>query len=181
MAGFLLEASADDLVFRDGAFHVVGTDRSICARRRRQGVLSPGRLPKSFGVGLEASGHFAADPPAFPNGCHICEVEIDPDTGEVAVDRYTAVDDFGRLINPLIVGGQVHGALAQGIGQALGEHVVYDGAGQLVTASFMDYAMPRAEWPARVRPRLQRGAVPDQSARREGRRRGRLRCARRLR
>ena len=87
---------------------------------------------------------FAAEPPGFPNGCHICEVEIDPATGAVTVDRYTAVDDFGRLINPLIVNGQVHGALAQGLGQALGEHMVYDGAGQLLTASFMDYAMPRA-------------------------------------
>ena len=95
-------------------------------------------------MGLEASSYFAAEPPAFPNGCHICEVEIDPDTGVVTVERYTAVDDFGRLINPLIVTGQVHGAVAQGLGQALGESMVYDDMGQLVTASFMDYAIPRA-------------------------------------
>ena len=93
---------------------------------------------------MEASAFFAAEPPGFPNGCHICEVEIDPTTGATTVDRYAAVDDFGRLINPLIVNGQVHGALAQGLGQALGEHIVYDASGQLLTASFMDYAMPRA-------------------------------------
>jgi carbon-monoxide dehydrogenase large subunit len=93
---------------------------------------------------LEASSYFAAEPPAFPNGCHVCEVEVDPDTGYVTIDRYTAVDDFGRLINPLIVQGQVHGALAQGLGQALGESMIYDEAGQLITASFMDYALPRA-------------------------------------
>ena len=82
-------------------------------------------------------------------------MEIDPDTGEVTVDRYTAVDDFGRLINPLIVNGQVHGALAQGLGQALGEIMIYDDAGQLVTASFMDYALPRASRFRHVRGRVQ--------------------------
>jgi carbon-monoxide dehydrogenase large subunit len=94
---------------------------------------------------LEASAFFVAEPPAFPNGCHVCEVEIDPTTGQVTIDRYTAVDDFGRLINPLIVAGQVHGAVVQGMGQALGEQVVYDEGGQLLTASFMDYALPRAD------------------------------------
>jgi aerobic carbon-monoxide dehydrogenase large subunit len=94
---------------------------------------------------LEASGTFYADPPNFPNGCHCCEVEVDIETGEVTVDRYVAVDDVGLAINPLICHGQVHGALAQGIGQALMEHAVYDrDSGQLVSGSFMDYAMPRA-------------------------------------
>jgi carbon-monoxide dehydrogenase large subunit len=104
----------------------------------------PARLPKHLRIGLEASAYFTAEPPAFPNGCHVCEVEIDPETGEVTIDRYTAVDDFGRLINPLIVNGQVHGALAQGLGQAMGESMIYDAAGQLITASFLDYAIPRA-------------------------------------
>jgi carbon-monoxide dehydrogenase large subunit len=85
-------------------------------------------------------------PPAqtFPNGCHIVEVEIDPDTGAVAIERYTVVDDFGRTINPLLLEGQVHGGVVQGIGQALLEHASYDGSGQLLSGSFMDYAMPRA-------------------------------------
>jgi carbon-monoxide dehydrogenase large subunit len=102
-------------------------------------------LPKELRAGLEASAFFTAEPPAFPNGCHVCEAEIDPATGQVTVDRYTAVDDFGRLINPLVVSGQVHGAVAQGLGQALGEQVVYDEGGQLLTASFLDYALPRAD------------------------------------
>jgi carbon-monoxide dehydrogenase large subunit len=144
LAGTLLEASTDDLEFRDGAFHVAGTDRSVSLQAVARSAFHPARLPKGLRTGLEASAFFTAEPPAFPNGCHVCEVEIDPATGEVTVDRYTAVDDFGRLINPMIVHGQVHGALTQGIGQALHEHVVYDTAGQLLTASFMDYAIPRA-------------------------------------
>ncbi|MCR9113904.1 MAG: molybdopterin-dependent oxidoreductase, partial [Rhodobacteraceae bacterium] len=82
---------------------------------------------------------------SFPNGAHLCEVEVDPETGHVVVDRYTVVDDFGNLINPLLVEGQVHGGVVQGIGQAICEHVVFDEAGQLLTASFMDYAIPRAQ------------------------------------
>ena len=144
IAGFLLEASTGDLEFREGRFRVVGTDRAVDLYDVAKSTYHPARLPKHLRVGLEARSYFAAEPPAYPNGCHICEVEIDPETGEVTIDRYTAVDDFGRLINPLIVNGQVHGAVAQGLGQALGEHVVYDSAGQLITASFMDYAVPRA-------------------------------------
>ena len=143
-ASYLLEASAGDLEFRGGRFHVVGTDRAIDLCEVAKTTYYPARLPKHLRVGLEANSYFAAEPPGFPNGCHICEVEIDPSTGEVTVDRYAAVDDFGRLINPLIVRGQVHGAVAQGLGQALGEHVVYEEGGQLVTASFMDYPIPRA-------------------------------------
>jgi carbon-monoxide dehydrogenase large subunit len=144
IASFLLEASAEDLEFRDGGFRVAGTDRKVNLREIARWTYHPARLPVHLRVGLEASAYFAAEPPAYPNGCHICEVEIDPDTGEITIDRYTAVDDFGRLINPLIVHGQVHGAVVQGLGQALSESMIYDNAGQLVTASFMDYAMPRA-------------------------------------
>ena len=143
-ASYLLEASAGDLEFRSGHFHVVGTDRAIDLREVAKTTYHPARLPKHLRVGLEANSYFVAEPPGFPNGCHICEVEVDPSTGEVTVDRYAAVDDFGRLINPLIVRGQVHGAVAQGLGQALGEHLVYEDEGQLVTASFMDYPIPRA-------------------------------------
>ncbi len=144
VASFLLEANADDLEFHEGDFCVAGTDRKVNLQEIARWAHHPARLPSHLRVGLEASSYFAAEPPAFPNGCHVCEVEIDPDTGEVMTDRYTAVDDFGRLINPLIVNGQVHGALAQGLGQALSENMIHDDAGQLVTASFMDYAVPRA-------------------------------------
>ena len=144
LASILLEASSEDLEFRDGRFCIAGTDRSIGLTEVARSAYRPAKLPKGIPLGLEASAYFSAEPPAFPNGCHICEVEIDAATGATTVDRYAAVDDFGRLINPLIVNGQVHGALAQGVGQAIGEHIVYDASGQLLTASFMDYAIPRA-------------------------------------
>jgi carbon-monoxide dehydrogenase large subunit len=144
VASFLLEASVDDLEFRDGRICVAGTDRTVSLHDVAKSTYHPARLPKHLRIGLEASAYFTAEPPAFPNGCHVCEVEIDPETGEVTIDRYTAVDDFGRLINPSIVHGQVHGALAQGLGQAIGESMIYDVAGQLITASFLDYAIPRA-------------------------------------
>ena len=95
-------------------------------------------------VMLEGVGEFAPDQATFPNGCHVCEIEIDAATGEVAVVNCVSVEDFGRVLNPLLVEGQVHGGVAQGIGQALMEHMRYDSNGQLVTGSFMDYAMPRA-------------------------------------
>ena len=94
---------------------------------------------------LDAALVSQSPPSAFPNGCHVAEVEIDPETGEVRLDRYTAVDDFGTLVNPMLAEGQVHGGVAQGIGQALLEHVVYDPEGQLLAGSFMDYALPRAD------------------------------------
>jgi aerobic carbon-monoxide dehydrogenase large subunit len=144
LASVLLEASAEDLEFREGFFRIAGTDRCISLKDVARSAYHPAKLPKGLRVGLEASAYFAAEPPGFPNGCHVCEVEIDAATGATTIDRYAAVDDFGRLINPLIVNGQVHGALAQGLGQALAEHMVHDAMGQLLTASFMDYAMPRA-------------------------------------
>ena len=105
-----------------------------------------GPLTVKFGVGLEASGSLSAEPPSHPNGSHVCELEVDPDTGEVTVDRYFVVDDLGRVLNPMIVRGQIHGGVIQGIGQALIEHQVYDRqSGQLLTGSFMDYGMPRAD------------------------------------
>jgi carbon-monoxide dehydrogenase large subunit len=146
MAAQMLEAAAGDLSFKDGRFQITGTDRSIALVDVAKAFYRPVGLPKQFGIGLEASGSWATDPSNFPNGCHVCEVEIDPETGVVTIDRYAVVDDVGRIINPLICEGQIQGGLAQGIGQALLEAVTYDGeSGQLLSGSFSDYAMPRAD------------------------------------
>jgi aerobic carbon-monoxide dehydrogenase large subunit len=145
MAAMMLEASAGDLEFKNGSFHIVGTDRSLPLPAVAQSLHRPMFLPPQFEVGLEASGTFAAEPSNFPNGCHVCEVEIDPETGVVTLARYAAVDDVGKVINRLLCEGQIHGGVAQGVGQALMESVVFDADGQLVTGSFQDYAVPRAD------------------------------------
>lgn len=146
LAAHLMEAAAGDIEFKDGQFHIKGTDRSTPLTDVAKAFYRPVGLPTHFGIGLEASGSAATDPPNFPNGCHICEVEVDPDTGAVAIDRYTVVDDVGVVINPLICEGQVQGGLAQGIGQALLERVVYDAeSGQLLSGTFTDYGMPRSD------------------------------------
>jgi carbon-monoxide dehydrogenase large subunit len=144
MAAHLLEASSKDIEFQAGKFTVVGTDRAIPMTDVAKAFFRPAGPTTKFGTGLDASGSSNV-PPTFPNGCHACELEIDPDTGEVFIDRYAVVDDVGRVINPMICHGQIEGALAQGIGQALMEHVVFDReSGQVLSGSFMDYAMPRA-------------------------------------
>ena len=144
MAAFLLEAAAADLEFREGKFEVAGTDKGVALTEVAKAFYRPVGPTTKFGAGLDASGS-SNHPPTFPNGCHICELEVDPDTGVVEVERYVVVDDVGRVINPLICHGQIEGALAQGIGQALMENVVFDpDSGQMLSASFMDYAMPRA-------------------------------------
>jgi carbon-monoxide dehydrogenase large subunit len=144
LASHLMEASPADIQFENGRFTIVGTDKSMALVDVAKAAYAPMFLPPGFGVGLEASG--AADGiPNFPNGCHVCELEIDQDTGTVAIDRYTVVDDVGMVINPLIVEGQIVGGLAQGFGQALLEEIQYDGSGQLLTGSFTDYTMPRAD------------------------------------
>jgi aerobic carbon-monoxide dehydrogenase large subunit len=145
MAAHLMEASATDIEFKDGRFSIVGTDRSMALTDVAKAFYRPAHLPPQFEVGLEASGSFSSEPPNYPNGCHVCEVEVDPDSGAVAVVRYHAVDDVGRIMNHLLCEGQVHGGVAQGVGQALMEAVLYDGSGQLVTGSFQDYCMPRAD------------------------------------
>ncbi len=146
LAAHLMEAAAGDVEFKDGRFHIKGTDRSTPLTDVAKAFYRPVGLPAHFGIGLEASGSAATDPPNFPNGCHICEVEVDPDTGMVTIERYTVVDDVGVVINPLICEGQVQGGLAQGIGQALLEQVVYDPeSGQLLTGTFTDYGMPRSD------------------------------------
>jgi carbon-monoxide dehydrogenase large subunit len=147
MASALMEADVADLEFKDGSYRVSGTDKSISIVDVAKAFYAPmGPLTKQLGVGLEASGSFSPEPPSHPNGAHSCEVEVDPETGEVTVERYHVVDDLGRVLNPLIVRGQIHGGVVQGIGQALVEQQVYDrGSGQLLTGSFMDYCMPRAD------------------------------------
>jgi len=145
-AAHMLEAAAADIQFKEGRFEVVGTDKGVSIVDVAKFAYHPAGLPKDLGVGLEGSGTFAPEPPSFPNGCHVCELEIDADTGVVTLDRYAVADDVGRVINPLIVDGQIHGGLAQGIGQALTEGAVFDpGDGQLLSGSFTDYAMPRAD------------------------------------
>ena len=145
IAAHVLEAAAPDIEFRSGRFVIAGTDRSVglmeLAARLHAGLVLPTELPQSLDISNISNG----PPSAFPNGCHIAEVEIDPETGTVDVVRYTFVNDFGVVINPLLVDGQAHGGIVQGIGQALCEHTVYDDEGQLLTGSYMDYAMPRAE------------------------------------
>ena len=111
----------------------------------------PVGLPSELGVGLQGAGAFNPDQPTFPNGCHICEVEIDRETGEATLDRYTVVDDIGTVINPLLARGQIMGGVAQGAGQALSEDIVYDpDSGQLLTGTLMDYGIPRADTLPRV-------------------------------
>jgi carbon-monoxide dehydrogenase large subunit len=147
LASAMMEADVADIEFKEGSYRVAGTDKSISIVDVAKASYAPmGPLTKQFGVGLEASGSFSPEPPSHPNGAHTCEVEVDPETGEVTVERYHVVDDLGRVLNPLIVRGQIHGGVVQGIGQALVEQQVYDrGSGQLLTGSFMDYCMPRAD------------------------------------
>ena len=133
-----LEAAEADIEYRDGVFRIVGTDRRIS-------LADVAQAAEDCGDVLDGNAHFAADGMTFPNGCHACEVEIDPETGETEILGYWAVDDFGRSVNPFLLEGQVQGGLAQGVGQALLERCVYDESGQLVSGSFMDYCMPRAD------------------------------------
>ena len=145
IAGHLLEADVSDLVFERGEFKVAGTDRTISIGDAAKASYAYGnKLPAELASGLEGVGYWTANPQNYPNGCHIVEVEIDPDTGSVHLDRLAVMDDFGMVINPLLLDGQVHGAIAQGVGQAMMEQVVHSADGQLITGSFMDYAMPRA-------------------------------------
>jgi aerobic carbon-monoxide dehydrogenase large subunit len=145
LAGFILEASDEDIDFEKGTFRVKGTDRVVSlqevARKSYQGM----GLPPEFGVGLDGAGSHAG-PFTFPNGCMVCEVEVDTDTGRVELVRLSAIDDVGTVVNPLTLEGQMHGSTAQGIGEALLEQIVYEtGSGQLITGSLVDYAIPHAD------------------------------------
>jgi len=132
----MLEASAADIDYSDGAYKIVGTDRRVSLFDVAQ--ANKGALDDQFTRTPEAD--------TYPNGCHICELEIDPDTGTLQILNYSVMDDFGVALNPLLLQGQIHGGVGQGVGQALTEKTVYDAdSGQLVSGSFMDYAMPRAD------------------------------------
>jgi len=139
----VLEAAESDIEYRDGRFSVVGTDRAVSLfdlASRAKEMKQRGEIAEDLDTKQTAE-----TPLTFPNGCHIAEVEIDPATGALALVSYTAVDDCGRPLNPMIIEGQTHGAIAQGLGQAMMEQALFDtSGGQLVTGSFMDYAMPRA-------------------------------------
>jgi carbon-monoxide dehydrogenase large subunit len=146
IAAKLLEAADADITFGEGKFSVVGTDRAVVLKDVARAAFVPNQLPKGLEPGLYETGTFVPASDTWPNGCHVCEVEIDPDTGAVALVEYNVVDDVGTVINPVTLKGQIHGGVAQGVGQILLEEVVYDReSGQLLTASFMDYAMPRAD------------------------------------
>jgi len=146
VAAELMEASAEDITFAGGTFTITGTDRSVSLRDVVAASFEPESFPGSNEIGLQATSHYRARQYNYPCGCHVCEVEIDPQTGALELVRYTAVNDHGVVINPMLLEGQVHGGIAQGLGQALLERTVYDpDTGQLVSGSFMDYAIPRAD------------------------------------
>ena len=146
IAAHLLEAAEADIAFAEGRFAIAGTDRGVALDAVVRAAFNPAQLPADVEPGFAESGHFTPPAPTFPNGVHVCEVEIDPDTGTVRIERYLVVDDFGVVINPLLLAGQVNGGIAQGVGQAMLERTVYDGqSGQLLSGSLQDYALPRAD------------------------------------
>ena len=150
IAAHLLQADANEVSFNAGRFAVGASERSIDLLALAEAARDPANLPANWpgGMtpGLDAEAYNDSDVFTFPNGCHAAEVEIDPETGAVTLERYFAIDDYGRLINPMLTMGQVQGGVAQGIGQALLEHTVYDRqSGQLMSGSFLDYTLPRAD------------------------------------
>jgi aerobic carbon-monoxide dehydrogenase large subunit len=146
IAAHMLETAEDDIGFAGGRFTVKGTDRSVGIFDVAAAAADGGTVPEDLRGPLAATADETIKQLGFPYGAHVCEVEIDPETGKLDLVRYTAVDDVGRAINPMVVDGQTHGGAAQGIGQALWECCTYDAHGQLLSASFMDYAMPRADY-----------------------------------
>src|SRR5215475_9844980 len=146
LVAHLLEASEDDIEFEDGRFTVAGTDRALGIHEVAKAAFQLDKLPAGMEPGLyETATYRARTNGNYPNGCHICEVEIDPETGRTQVVGYWVVDDVGTVINPMLLKGQIMGGIAQGMGQVLMEDKAYDEAGQVLAGSFMDYAMPRAD------------------------------------
>ncbi|WP_269929612.1 xanthine dehydrogenase family protein molybdopterin-binding subunit [Aminobacter sp. HY435] len=145
IAAHLLEADEGDIVIENGQLKVAGTDKNVPWFQMALAAYTAHNLPQGMEPGLKETAFYDPSNFTFPAGCYICEVEIDPETGKTDIVQFVAADDFGNIINPMIVEGQVHGGIAQGVGQALLEGAVYDGAGQLLTASYMDYTMPRAD------------------------------------
>jgi carbon-monoxide dehydrogenase large subunit len=147
IAAHMLEAAASDIAFEGGRFVIAGTDRSVGIEQVARQAFHSGTLPEGLEAGFaERSNYGPPGSATFPSGAHLAEVEIDAETGAVALTRYVAVDDVGTVLNPLVCDGQIHGGVAQGAGQALLEELAYDPeSGQLLTGSFQDYAMPRAD------------------------------------
>ena len=146
IAAHMLETSEADIGFAEGRFTVAGTDRSVTLREVARAAFMMTALPADIEPGFSETGTFVPEVSNFPNGTHVCEVEVDPETGAVSMQRYAVVDDVGTVINPLLLKGQIYGGIAQGVGQILKEDIAYDpDSGQLLTGSFMDYAMPRAD------------------------------------
>ncbi|MEM7652381.1 MAG: xanthine dehydrogenase family protein molybdopterin-binding subunit [Pseudomonadota bacterium] len=146
IAAHAMEAADADIEHADGVYTVAGTDKSMTLQEIAKLAYQPGSLPDDMDINLDARGAYKPPAKSYPNGCHICEVEIEPDTGIVSVIKYTICDDIGVVLNPMMVTGQIHGGVAQGLGQALYEGTVYDEeSGQLVSGSFMDYTVPRAD------------------------------------
>jgi carbon-monoxide dehydrogenase large subunit len=144
IAAHLLKVHPDELNFSDGVFSSKATNRTLSVKEIAKESFDPGKLPKDMEAGLSANAVYTAPIANYPNGCHVCELEIEQETGKVEIVRYTVVDDVGTVLNPLLLHGQIHGGVAQGVGQILMEDIHFDAEGQLVTASFMDYAMPHA-------------------------------------
>jgi len=145
LAAHLLEASEGDVEFKDGRFTIIGTDRAMGIHEVAKAAFQLEKLPAGMEPGLYETATYRARRSNFPNGCHVCEVEIDPETGSTQLIGYWVVDDVGTVINPMLVKGQIMGGIAQGLGQVLMENKSYDETGQVLTGSFMDYAMPRAD------------------------------------
>ena len=146
VAASAMEAAAGDIDYADGTFRIVGTDRAMSLFEVARAARDPKHVPKGEQPGLDDEFTRTPDFSTFPNGCHICEIEIDPDTGTQEIVNYNVMDDFGMALNPLLLQGQIHGGIGQGVGQALTEHTVYDkDSGQLLSGSLMDYALPRAD------------------------------------
>ena len=144
IAAHVLKVDAAEVNFADGVFSSPKTNRTLTIKEVAEIALDPAKLPKDMEVGLIATATYTAPVQNFPNGCHICELDIDQDTGEVEIVRYSVVDDVGTVLNPLLLKGQIVGGVAQGVGQILMEDIRFDDDGQILTGSFMDYAMPRA-------------------------------------
>src|SRR4029077_5910408 len=144
IAAHALKVDAADVNFADGVFSSPKTNQTMTIKEVAIDASNPAKLPASMEPGLFATATYKAGKQNFPNGCHICELEIDKETGVVEIMRYSVVDDVGTVLNPMLLHGQIHGGVAQGAGQVLMEDIHFDASGQLVTASFMDYAMPHA-------------------------------------
>ncbi|MHA1564180.1 MAG: xanthine dehydrogenase family protein molybdopterin-binding subunit, partial [Alphaproteobacteria bacterium] len=145
IAAQVMETAAADIEYADATFTIAGTDRSMSLFEVARAAQDPANLPQGVTPGLDEQYKNIPEASTYPNGCHVCEVEIDPDTGTIEITRYSVVDDFGDVVNPLLLEGQVHGGIVQGVGQALHERTIYDDDGQLLTGSYMDYTMPRAD------------------------------------